>query len=151
MVIISVNELIEISCTVKKIDDTKDHKNKLIQTKKVTHKSQKKENDKCCQVGEHGPCGEGEGDCDSDSECSGSLVCGGDTRRLNNLKEKSSLFSRNKVKVTNWKDSLKCEVFYLKILFESRILKRFVINFGYEDTGRLYRCSKNTLSCKCNV
>ena len=47
MVIISVNELIEISCTVKKIDDMKDHKKtKVIQTENETHKSQKKENDK---------------------------------------------------------------------------------------------------------
>ena len=35
-------------------------------------------NDQCCDHFEHGPCGEGEGDCDSDQECSGSLVCGRD-------------------------------------------------------------------------
>ena len=39
--------------------------------------------------------------------------------------------------MTDWKDSLKSEVFYLKIL--RRILKRFVINFRTEDTGCLFR------------
>ena len=39
---------------------------------------QKGGNKDCCRDGEHGPCGEGEGDCDSDSECAGPLVCGKD-------------------------------------------------------------------------
>ena len=33
-------------------------------------------NDDCCSNGIEGFCGEGEGDCDRDSECAGSLVCG---------------------------------------------------------------------------
>lgn len=32
--------------------------------------------DNCCSLGD--PCGEGEGDCDSDSDCFGTLVCGSD-------------------------------------------------------------------------
>ena len=35
-------------------------------------------NEDCCSLGEHGACAEGEGDCDSDSECAGDLVCGDD-------------------------------------------------------------------------
>ena len=37
---------------------------------------QREGNDKCCSTGIEGFCGEGEGDCDRDSECAGSLVCG---------------------------------------------------------------------------
>ena len=33
-------------------------------------------NAECCKT--DGPCGEGEGDCDNDGECAGSLVCGSD-------------------------------------------------------------------------
>ena len=33
-------------------------------------------NEDCCSNGIEGFCGEGEGDCDRDSECAGSLVCG---------------------------------------------------------------------------
>ena len=33
-------------------------------------------NSECCK--EQGPCGEGEGDCDQDNECAGSLECGQD-------------------------------------------------------------------------
>ena len=35
-------------------------------------------NDACCSNGIAGFCGEGDGDCDDDSECAGSLVCGQD-------------------------------------------------------------------------
>ena len=43
-VIISVNELIEISCTVKKIDDMKDHKARIYPNRK--RNSQKSEKGK---------------------------------------------------------------------------------------------------------
>ena len=46
VVIISVNELIEISCTVKRIDDMKDHKKDQIYPNRKRNKSQKKKNDK---------------------------------------------------------------------------------------------------------
>ena len=39
---------------------------------------QKTGNDDCCSNGIAGSCGEGDGDCDDDSECAGSLVCGTD-------------------------------------------------------------------------
>ena len=37
---------------------------------------QKEGNEECCS--EEGPCKVGEGDCDRDSDCEGSLVCGTD-------------------------------------------------------------------------
>ena len=35
-------------------------------------------NGECCSNTEHGPCAEGEGDCDGDDDCAGDLVCGTD-------------------------------------------------------------------------
>ena len=39
---------------------------------------QKEGNDECCNKGGRGTCKLGEGDCDYDSDCEGSLVCGDD-------------------------------------------------------------------------